>query len=232
MCVKHILDRGPTGVIMSGDEAEYREIVGSLAADDNDKSRRDLRVGRYRENGLSEDAADAAVLIDDTLAILRRSMVRRQVVRKAIDHLSLDIDVAQLEVIYAVGAAACRPGSGEVTVGTIAEQLAIDPSRASRLVAEVVDRGLVRRVASQGDARRICLELMETGQAYLDAIFDYKAIMFSQAVSDWEDEDLVTFARLFKKYSAWIEKEGTDLGEAAARVEALVDSLKRFGVKG
>ncbi|MGR6429626.1 MarR family winged helix-turn-helix transcriptional regulator [Rhizobium sp. PAMB 3182] len=188
-------------------------------------------MGRYRQNGLSEDAAGAAVMIDDTLSVIRRSMIRRQVARKAIEHLSLDIDVPQLEVVHTVGSAACMPDSGEVTVGTIAERLAIDPSRASRLVAEVVERGLLRRVASQGDARRICLELTETGQAYLDAIFDYKAIMFSQAVRDWDDEDLVTFARLFKKYSSWIEKEGTDLGEATARVEALVDSLKRRGVE-
>src|SRR5690606_40601178 len=42
----------------------------------------------------------------------------------------------------------------ETMVATVAERLGIDPSRASRLVSEMVEAGYARRAVSQADARR------------------------------------------------------------------------------
>ncbi|WP_408907435.1 MarR family transcriptional regulator [Streptomyces albidoflavus] len=50
-----------------------------------------------------------------------------------------------------------------MTVGFFADRLAVDPSRASRIVAEAVKSGFVRRVASQEDGRRSCLDEAERG---------------------------------------------------------------------
>src|SRR5687767_14098918 len=55
------------------------------------------------------------------------------------------------------------PG-GEVTVGTVAERLGIDPSTASRLVADATRDGYLARSASARDGRRACLTLTEAGR--------------------------------------------------------------------
>lgn len=46
----------------------------------------------------------------------------------------------------------------EITVGAMAGKLDIDPSAASRIVADAIQAGHLRRIASQGDARRALLE--------------------------------------------------------------------------
>lgn len=147
----------------------------------------------------SPDAAQAAIDIDADMANMRRSMARKDFGRMALRELKLELDMTDLEVISMIE---CGPGvDGQTTVGLIAERLAIDPSRASRIVADAVDKGIVRRVASQSDARRIGLELTDLGRAHADAIRQFKWNTFAQAFGDWSEEDLVTFAKLFKRYS-------------------------------
>ena len=76
-----------------------------------------------------------------------------------------------------------------------------------------MDKGIVRRVASQSDARRIGLELTEVGRSHAQAIRRYKWKVFTDAVGPWPEEDLVTFARLFQRFSGLVaeakEKAGT-----------------------
>ena len=119
-----------------------------------------------KANGLSQEAAQAVAAIDaddgDSFAAIScAGTLVAGCWRWSIPAL----DISHFDVI---GAIAYNPNWGdsngeEVTVGLIAERLGIDPSRASRVVAEVVDRGYARRVASQSDARRICLELTPQG---------------------------------------------------------------------
>ena len=154
------------------------------------------------ELGMTPGSVQAAIDIDQQLANLRRSMARKELFRLALRDLKLDIDLADLEIISMIEHG---PGpDGEITVGLIAERLGIDPSRASRIVADAVDKGIIRRVASQSDARRIGLELTDTGRRHTSAIRHYKWNAFAEALGAWPEEDLVTFARLFKRFSAAI----------------------------
>jgi DNA-binding MarR family transcriptional regulator len=162
-------------------------------------------VAMARANGLSAEAADAVAAIDAVMARLRRSVMRRDYGRQLMAAVSPDLDVVHLDVISAV-AHSTPPGGGardEVTVGLIAERLGIDPSRASRISAEVVERGYVRRVASQLDARRICLELTPKGQRFVDAVRQNKLDLLANSLAQWNEADLVNFAVLFDRFSSW-----------------------------
>lgn len=182
-------------------------------------------VALARANGLSAEAADAVAAIDAVMAKIRRSVMRREYGRQLMAALDPNLDVAHLDVIGAVGHGPTvwgEAGHEEVTVGLIAERLAIDPSRASRLSAEVVERGYVRRVASQLDARRICLELTAKGQRFVDAVRQNKWNMLASALGQWNEADLVTFAVLFERFSGW----ATDNDGIRRSAEAIRKSME------
>jgi DNA-binding MarR family transcriptional regulator len=105
-----------------------------------------------------------------------------------------------------------------VTVGTVAERLNVDPSRASRIVADAVEAGVVRRVASQTDARRICLELTDAGRLHALAVRKYKWRRFADALGDWPEDELVEFARLFSKFSGWVADADAKRAQASEAV--------------
>src|SRR5689334_1994081 len=81
----------------------------------------------------------------------------------AMEALSQPVDLEHVAVVDAIEEGSELPGH-EVTVGDVAERLGIDPSRASRVVTAAIKAGYVRRLASQDDGRRICLELTPDGQ--------------------------------------------------------------------
>ena len=170
-----------------------------------------LHLDLLLELGLSPVAAQATIDIDAVMTQIRRSMDKRDLGRLALRNLALPIDLADLDILSALDG--CSAYSGEATVGFVAERLNVDPSRASRIVADAVDKGIVRRVASQSDSRRIVLELTETGRAHALAIRKYKWKVFSDALDQWSEEDLVTFARLFSRFSDWMAEAKANAGK-------------------
>jgi hypothetical protein len=72
--------------------------------------------------------------------------------------MGLDLDIARLDVLTAIlapGGEFESEADEEPMVGTIASRLGIDPSRASRLVSDLIASGYARRAVSQRDARRV-----------------------------------------------------------------------------
>ena len=57
--------------------------------------------------------------------------------------------------------------SGARTVSELADATGVDQPRASRLVADAAERGLLRRGVDPNDARRAVIELTEAGRAHL-----------------------------------------------------------------
>ncbi|WP_435838294.1 MarR family winged helix-turn-helix transcriptional regulator [Streptomyces albidoflavus] len=100
--------------------------------------------------------------------------------------------------------AALDEGTGEggrdVTVGFVADRLAVDPSRASRIVADAVKSGFVRRVASQEDGRRSCLELTGSGEQAVAAAHRTRQGFYASLLGDWEPGEQREFARLLTKF--------------------------------
>ncbi len=135
--------------------------------------------------------------IGQVMTRMRLMTGRRMIGRLAIQNVAPGLELSHLDVIDAVRRA---EGSGEVTVGTIAEILRIDPSRASRIVAEMVTRGVLRRKASQADARRIVVVLTTLGQRLLAEIQAQKFALIESIIADWPAEDIEVFSRLFERF--------------------------------
>jgi DNA-binding MarR family transcriptional regulator len=172
-----------------------------------------------REAGLGSDAASAVATIDTVMGRMRRSMLKREFGRMIIERLNAPLEVAHMDVIGILGGMHEDVGTDEITVGFVAEKLGIDPSRASRLVAEVVDRGYARRVASQADARRIGLALTPKGKAFVEKFRETKWRVFASALGEWDEADLVTFARLLERFSFWT-RDGIKLDADATKTAA------------
>ncbi|MBY5579370.1 MarR family winged helix-turn-helix transcriptional regulator [Rhizobium leguminosarum] len=135
--------------------------------------------------------------IGRSMARMRLMTGRRLIGRLAIQSAAPGLELSHLDVLDAVRRA--QP-AGEVTVGMIAEMLRIDPSRASRVVADMVGRNVLRREASQADARRIVVVMTEVGQDLLAEIVAQKLAIISEIVSDWPQEDVERFAVLFERF--------------------------------
>ena len=162
------------------------------------------------QSGLSESAAEAVASIDAVMHKVRRSIQRRDFGRQVMAQIDPALDVGHLDAISAI---AHKPVWGdqpeeEVTVGLVAERLGIDPSRASRITADVVERGYARRVASQQDARRICLELTDKGVNFVEAVRRNKVQIFARALAQWNEHELMVFAALFERFSNWSTDDG------------------------
>lgn len=153
------------------------------------------------EIGLSHRAAEAVAAIDEVMIRMRRAMMRRDLGRQILSQLDAGLDLVHLDALWAID-----PGGHaepETTVGQVACRLEVDPSRASRVVAELVERGYALRIASQSDARRICLVLTERGTALLADVRAMKWQAFSRALAHWPEQDIVEFSRLLDRFSTW-----------------------------
>jgi DNA-binding MarR family transcriptional regulator len=97
-------------------------------------------------------------------------------------------------------------GGGVMTVNGVVEALGVDQPRASRLVAGVVDAGLVRRGADPGDGRRSVLTLTARGRRVLAEGHRTRRAAVEAALAGWPAEDRKTFARLLGAYVAGWER--------------------------
>ncbi|ESY43812.1 MarR family transcriptional regulator [Mesorhizobium sp. LNJC384A00] len=179
-----------------------------------------------RGSGLSEPAAEAVAAIDAVMSKVRRSIQRRNFGRMILARVDPSLEMSHLD---AIGAIANNPvfsdnQQDEVTVGVIAERLEIDPSRASRISADLVERGYACRVASQRDARRICLKLTAKGERLVAAVRQTKWRIFAGSLAQWDEQDLVTFATLLERFAGWTMDE-TGMKRSADAVKQLMDEM-------
>ncbi|MFI0368715.1 MarR family winged helix-turn-helix transcriptional regulator [Actinomadura sp. 1N219] len=145
---------------------------------------------------MSEEALDA---VERSMVKLRRGMSRQRLGRAAIREHNLPVDVQVLHVVDVIDEGPDDAGQ-EMSVGLVAARLGVDASRGSRIVAEAVKSGYVRRVASQEDGRRIHLELTAEGRAVVDATRRTRQEHFAKAMSDWTDAERTEFARLLARF--------------------------------
>jgi len=109
-------------------------------------------------------------------------------------------DLSQVLVTEAVAITRAEQPDQEVTVGVVAERLTIDPSTASRLVAETIAAGYLTRTPSQTDSRRICLELTQAGEVLVEQAHRYQQSVFARITHQWPEQERQEFARLLSKF--------------------------------
>lgn len=152
------------------------------------------------QNAVSEDVLN----IGHTMTRMRLMIGRRVIGRMAIAKLAPGMELSHIDVLDVVHRA-----DGSATVGAIAEGMRIDPSRGSRVVADMVSRGLLQRDVSQDDGRRSVIGITSLGNSILDEMRSAKLAIVSEVVSDWPQEDVAEFARLFDKFIGRFEKRLT-----------------------
>lgn len=91
-----------------------------------------------------------------------------------------------------------------LTISMIGEAIGVDQPRASRLVQEASDAGLVRRTADPADARRSIIELTTAGRAQIADVRSARRSAVEDALAGFTPEEAHTFAQLFIKFvGAW-----------------------------
>jgi DNA-binding MarR family transcriptional regulator len=89
-------------------------------------------------------------------------------------------------------------------ISEIAEAISVDQPRASRLVNDSAERGLVTRRADERDARRSVVELTDAGRTLLESARATRRSAVTDAVSGFTSEETATFAELLGRFvAAW-----------------------------
>lgn len=167
-------------------------------------SYQDRVLPHLRDAGFSEQAAAALLQIDAEHFHYVRRVMKGDVPQSLMDELGAGLEATQFHAISAI--MRIRNGFGrqapdEPTVGLLAEEMCLDPSRASRIAADLVDRGLVRREASQQDGRRSILVPTDQAHVLMSAFIAAKWKRTVKIFSGWDDADILAFARLFTRYA-------------------------------
>lgn len=181
---------------------------------------------RLSRLGLAPGVQDAALAVDATMQRWRRRVMKREVERRALADMGLELDLPVLDVLLVI--AAPEPDAGEMTVGAVAQRLGLDPSRASRLVADAIARGHARRAVSQDDARRTIVELTALGRAVVLAVRSYKVMLLGEYLSDWKEEEIAIFTPLLERFSQWSDRAAPAIPDRfAEEVAGLVADLAK-----
>lgn len=145
----------------------------------------------------------AVVEIEAAVVALRRSYRSRALARLSERRgertgRHADLPDAVFELLDAIDWAAAR---GEpLTVTRAAAVLRVDQPRSSRLVAQALNAGLLRRQADQHDGRRSYLVLTREGHDALACIRDFRRRVIAEATAHWTDEDRAALARLLARF--------------------------------
>ncbi|WP_210011027.1 MarR family winged helix-turn-helix transcriptional regulator [Neorhizobium galegae] len=150
---------------------------------------------------VASPAPEDVARVGETLGRMRILIGRRIIGRTAIANIAPGLEISHLDVLEVM-----RRIDGEVTVGAIAEAMRIDPSRGSRLVADLVARGILRRDASQADGRRSLVVRTEFGDSLLAEIRAVKRTLLARVLEDWPEDELNAFSVLFEKFVSSFEE--------------------------
>lgn len=94
---------------------------------------------------------------------------------------------------------ALRRAGGEATIGQVAQQLGLDRSGASRMVAAAAEKGYLEQQRARSDARRSVVALTPAGHDLLDHSHQWQRAKFAELTADWSPSDRTTFARYLER---------------------------------
>lgn len=156
------------------------------------------------DRGFSAGAIEALLALDIAMFQWRRMAEKGEFKGKVLDGMSETLEPALLQGLFSVAqisAGLGRPKPDVPTIGMVAEVMAVDPSRASRVTSELVTRGYLERQSSQEDARRSVLIMTPKAKAFLGDFTKSKWRLLAQVFEGWDEADVVDFHRLFARYT-------------------------------
>ncbi|MGJ6969153.1 MarR family winged helix-turn-helix transcriptional regulator [Streptosporangium sp. G11] len=106
---------------------------------------------------------------------------------------------------YLAGAAPVAGAHEAVTVGTVAHQLGLDHSGASRMVRDAVEAGYLARATSEHDRRRASLRLTESGQELLAGARQWQRQAFEELTASWAEHDR-------RRFAGYLQRLADDVG--------------------
>lgn len=115
-------------------------------------------------------------------------------------------EMRHVQHILAVEAADTGAAHGdEVTVATIAHQLGLDHSGASRMVRDATAAGYLTKETSPEDRRRASLQLTDAGRELLDGSHQWQRRTFDQLTATWSASDRQRFAGYLLRLAAELD---------------------------
>lgn len=176
-----------------------------------DKGKADEAIRCYHEavaarlatDGFAPEIVQSLLDLDSGVFQWHRMLMKGEVLGKLIEELGLDLDLSHVYAMTAI--LRLQNGFGretatQVTVGLLAEELDIDPSRASRIASDLIARGYVRREAAQDDGRKSVLVLTDAAWAVLGQMREQKWSKMSALFEGWSEDEILAFSRLFLRY--------------------------------
>jgi MarR family transcriptional regulator, organic hydroperoxide resistance regulator len=88
---------------------------------------------------------------------------------------------------------------GGATVNDVADELGIDQSGASRFIAQAVDRGYLRKIASSRDARQRLLVVTDEGATFLATAHQWQEQVFTELTAEWSPAEIKQFHQLMER---------------------------------
>jgi|GEM_PF-3528750 len=86
--------------------------------------------------------------------------------------------------------------SGPMSLNTLAEQIGIGKSQSSRVVSNLVERGLVNRTRNPANPREVELTLSPEGQSIFDLLLEAGAIRNKELTGNIPEKDLAVVHRV------------------------------------
>jgi DNA-binding MarR family transcriptional regulator len=159
---------------------------------------------KLAESGVSPRAAEALLAFDSAVFGWHRRMMKGELPARLIAEMGVDLELSQFHALTAINRIQCGVGraqAAEVTVGLLAEEMSLDPSRASRIASALIAGGWLKRAVAQDDARKTVLVLTDKARKVFARFRDLKWQKLLEVFSDWSEADIEAFSRLFTRYS-------------------------------
>ena len=164
---------------------------------------------RLSREGVAPRVAEALMELDSAVFLWHRMAVKGELPARLMTEMGVGLEPSQFFALTAVVRIECGIGRARpeaATVGLLAEELAIDPSRASRVASELIAGGFLRREADQHDGRKTILRLTEKASETMSAFRELKWSRLLEVFGDWEGEEVEVFSRLFARYVEGIRR--------------------------
>lgn len=132
--------------------------------------------------------------LDDVLLDVRHLFRTPEFRRLLLESIPGDVELSTLRMLRAI-----ERFDGHPSVGDVATVLAIDPSTASRLVDQAVRSGLLERSRCSDDARRLQLQLSDSGSRVLSEATRARRTLLGRVTSAWPADDMNDLVRLLSR---------------------------------